>query len=119
MPRKPSVRCKHQGCTELVELPRRFCKEHQQQRWRAEKTLYTNDLFYKSSHWKRLRNMFIQSNPICNMCGKEGKVVDHIRARSMGGHDYEWANLQTLCRSCDQIKRGKEAQTLRAKGDNF
>lgn len=110
MPTRPPVRCKHKGCVELVIPPSRFCKEHQQEMWRADKLLYTNNPFYKSKSWIKTRDAFRARNPECNLCGRQGAVVDHIKAIKQGGTPFDWDNLQTLCRACDQTKRGKEAQ---------
>ncbi len=46
----------------------------------------------------------------CVCCGKKpvrGLEVDHIKPVSMEGTD-ELSNLQTLCKQCNQIKRGHE-----------
>lgn len=110
MPTRPPVRCKHKGCVELIIPPARYCKEHQQEKWRADKTIYTNNPFYKSKSWIKTRDAFRVRNPECNLCGRQGAVVDHVVAIKQGGAPFDWDNLQTLCRQCDQTKRGKEAQ---------
>jgi len=120
MPMRPAVRCKAKNCIELVHPPKRFCDEHQKEIWIKEKQnkkykskvtnlFYSSDPFYKSKAWINLRNFFISKNPACKLCGQEGVVVDHIKAIKMGGHKFDMANLQTLCRKCDQMKRGKES----------
>lgn len=69
--------------------------------------------FYNSKAWRNLRANFIQDNPICVMCSKEGKLVpgdhvDHIKPISEGGAKLEPSNLQTLCRSCHSRKTLEE-----------
>jgi 5-methylcytosine-specific restriction protein A len=108
MPRRPSVRCKHQGCIELVTPPSRYCKPHQRDTWNKQKIVHSNNPFYKSQSWIKTRDAFAARNPSCNMCGRQGAVVDHIVAIKQGGAPFDWGNLQRLCRACDQTKRGKE-----------
>lgn len=110
MPSRPPVRCKHKGCAGLVVPPRSYCTVHQRDKWRREKVKHSNNPFYKSSAWIKTRTAFIARYPACKQCGAKGVVVDHVQALSMGGDPFDWANLQTLCRACDQTKRGREAQ---------
>lgn len=114
MPRLPKVRCKTKNCIELVEPPKRYCIEHQRESYRREKTIYTQDPFYHSKEWIACRTAHRIAYPFCKQCEREGAVTDHIIPRSQGGEDFNWSNLQTLCRSCDQIKRGKESAQKRS-----
>lgn len=43
---------------------------------------------------------------------KKADLVDHIRERSDGGEDYDFDNLQSLCRSCHE-KKTKEVKKER------
>lgn len=109
MPSRPSVRCKHPGCSELIQPNTVYCTEHRQARWRAEKVQHVNDPFYGSKAWRAMREAFIRANPFCKICAKEGTTVDHIQPRRLGGASFDPSNLQTLCKRCDQVKRGKES----------
>ncbi len=58
--------------------------------------------FYQKVGWRVRRAGKLKMNPLCEECQREGRhvvgnVVDHIIPRSMGGADYDWNNLQTLC----------------------
>ena len=71
------------------------------------------DLFYQGRRWRVLRNKYIQNNPLCVYCEKDGRlikgnVVDHIVPRTQGGSDYSLDNLQTLCTSCHNSKSSGE-----------
>ncbi|WP_143557744.1 HNH endonuclease, partial [Snodgrassella communis] len=44
----------------------------------------------------------------CGHIGVEGMEVDHIVNIAAGGTD-ELSNLQTLCRSCHQLKTRRES----------
>ena len=108
MPSRPQVRCKHQGCIELVTPPSRYCTPHQRDTWNKQKITHSNNPFYKSQSWIKTRDAFAARHPACNLCGRQGAVVDHIVAIKQGGAPFDWGNLQRLCRACDQTKRGKE-----------
>lgn len=46
---------------------------------------------------------------VCNICHKEIKdakdfILDHVIARGLGGPRYDLANLQILCKECNEIK---------------
>ena len=43
-----------------------------------------NSSFYQSKQWRATRNWYIQHNPLCEQCEREGKIasgvcVDHIK----------------------------------------
>lgn len=69
--------------------------------------------FYQSTKWRKLRNWYIQSHPICEECERKGIVtpgyfVDHIKPLRQGGDFMDPDNLQTLCRPCHASKTNKE-----------
>ena len=71
--------------------------------------------FYQSKQWKSLRNYYIQMNPLCELCDKQGytiagECVDHIEPMRFGGSHTSIDNLQTLCNSCHASKSGRESQ---------
>ena len=69
-----------------------------------------NSKFYESTAWRKLRTMFIRTNPVCIECGRAGAVVDHIvRVNDDPDKSLEWANLQTMCHRCHNAKSGREA----------
>ena len=84
--------------------------------WQMKSTsrLKDNSTFYHSKQWRSLRNYYIQMHPLCEVCKRKdiitsGEVVDHIKPINMGGHKIDVSNLQTMCHSCHNSKRGKEA----------
>ena len=70
-----------------------------------------NDL--KTARWQRLRLAHMDGEPNCRVCGRLGRVVDHIRPRRLGGDVWDSANLQTLCTNCHAAKTGKERTLYR------
>jgi 5-methylcytosine-specific restriction protein A len=57
--------------------------------------------------WRKLREIVIRRDQgICQSCGQEGKHVDHIIPRRLGGDD-SMNNLQLLCEGCNLRKGGR------------
>lgn len=81
---------------------------------RVSKKDYVN--FYARESWsKRLRLEILERDMyICQRCGHEGNVVDHIVPSLADWDSRELKdNLQTLCRSCHQIKTNREQAKLK------
>ena len=55
--------------------------------------------------WRKLREIVIRRDGVCQMCGQEGNHVDHVIPRRLGGDD-SITNLQLLCASCNLSKGG-------------
>ena len=79
-----------------------------------------NASFYNSKRWRALRNYFIQKNPICAQCKRDGIIkgaqcVDHIKAISQFGMGVatDINNLQSLCNSCHAKKSSREGAEKR------
>jgi 5-methylcytosine-specific restriction protein A len=84
----------------------------------STKQTWSNNKFYHTSEWRKLRAQYIRLNPLCAECerndkltdctGKGAGVVDHIQPIRLGGEALDINNLQTLCTSCHNIKSAKE-----------
>ena len=93
--------------------------------WIPEKPKHMREVdnasFYNSKRWRALRNYFIQMNPLCSQCERDGngptgaQCVDHSKPISMGGSMVSISNLQALCNSCHAIKSGRESAEKRNK----
>lgn len=76
---------------------------------------------YSTARWKRLRELRLNLNPMCEGCLQAGFVrkanhVDHRKAISDGGDAFpEIAGLASLCASCHSAKtaRGPEAGAIK------
>ena len=74
---------------------------------------HSNQRFYNSTKWKRLRKQKLNKNPLCEMCEKEGRVtpatvIDHIKPIRQGGAPLDINNLMSLFRSCHAKKSAKD-----------
>ncbi len=106
MPRKPQRPCGHPGCPRLAADDGQYCAEHtkaERDRYnRYERAADVNRKYGRA--WKRIRDRYAQTHPLCEMCLKEGRLtpveeVHHILPISRGG-DHRESNLMSLCQSC-------------------
>lgn len=79
-----------------------------------ERNLYNK--LYNNRRYRRLRSLFLQSNPLCIECKKNNKVVaaevlDHIIPHR-GNVELFWDenNWQSLCKTCHNAKSGRESK---------
>lgn len=81
--------------------------------WRYDRTSSAQRGY--GSRWQKARFHFLQKNPLCVYCKKQGKVtsaevVDHIKPHK-GDQKLFWdvKNWQSLCKHChDSIKKREE-----------
>lgn len=104
MPWKPKRPCSHPGCPELVEG--RFCEKHAKEETRRYEK-YDRDPNSKKmyeSRWRKIRDRYITTHPLCEQCLKEERVtvaeeVHHIKPLRQGGTHVD-ENLMALCKPC-------------------
>lgn len=70
------------------------------------------DAFYHSDRWRKARAYVIrQRHGVCEECGRRGTEVHHIVALTEANVDGPLAtdpsNLEVLCKSCHDAKRGE------------
>ena len=59
--------------------------------------------------WRRVRReVLARDSWTCQVCGRWGKICDHVLALFQGGAAYDKANLQILCTSCALDKQRAE-----------
>jgi len=112
MPYKPKKPCKFSGCPKLTHGS--YCDEHEQTENRRYNK-YQRDPESKKrygSQWKKIRDRYIKTNPLCELCKESGKytpadTVHHKQKLSDGG-THDTANLQALCHSCHNRIHGFE-----------
>lgn len=68
-----------------------------------------NTEFYQSRPWRRLREVKLQRDPLCEECLRRGRtipatVVDHITPINKGEAPLDLSNLQSLCYPCHSRK---------------
>ena len=106
-PTAPARPCTQPGCPALVDGGGR-CPKHRQRGAPI-------DTFYSSRQWRRFRAAFLAAHPLCEDCGKQGRLrpaveVAHIIPRRQGGDPFDEANCRGLCKSChsrESAKRGE------------
>ena len=104
MPKRPKRPCSHPGCSRLTDG--QYCDEHrkiaQYYYNRFERDPDTNKRYGRA--WRLIRMQYIQSHPLCEQCGQEGRLtpaeeVHHILPLANGG-THDAGNLMALCKSC-------------------
>lgn len=88
---------------------------------KKEKKLYEEERrkIYKSTRWRKLRELKIAQQPLCEMCLKEGKTTiaedvhhiesfmstdDHMRRMALA---YDYENLMSICKMHHQMIHNK------------
>ena len=72
----------------------------------------SNYPFYNSKAWRVCAKMHKSAHPLCinvDECSGAAHTTDHIIPINEGGSLYDWDNLQSLCKSCNASKTGKQA----------
>ena len=105
MPYKPKRPCAYPGCGRLAEREQ-YCAEHQKAMDKYYNQFQRDPASNKryGRAWKRVRDRYIKSHPLCEECEKQGKLtaaeeVHHKLPLSKGGSN-EKSNLMALCKSC-------------------
>lgn len=103
--------CIHPGCNAKVKRGR--CTEHERQRHQRdiEERGTAAERGYDRG-WRRIRDRKLKASPLCEPCERDGRTtpateVDHIEPH-VPGEPHEWANLQSICRSCHATKTRRE-----------
>ena len=90
MPRKPQPPCRYPGCGRLSDGP--YCEEHRKA-VRDEYNRYRRPVDSNKKYgraWKRIRDRYTATHPLCEMCLKEGRLtpveeVHHLVLLSQSG----------------------------------
>ena len=93
-------------------------KRPKAQRQLSDKRLLRRKL-YNNAQWRKLRNGYLMSQPICEICGKAlAEEVHHVQSPFEDGLDdltrlYRLTNpenLQALCKDCHSHLHGNETR---------
>ena len=112
MPTSAAKACLHPGCR--AKTNRGDCEQHARQRRRERRLNDPSDDFYASRTWRRLRALFLRTNPLCVVCFEAGRTVaavhvDHIKTRrERPDLEFDSSNVQSLCHSCHSRKTRRE-----------
>lgn len=117
--------CSNGGCKQPATRRGR-CDKHQSaavKRKAQAHEVHGSNTVYNSSKWKRLRELKIQKNPICELCQTIDKIthaaeIDHwIEIQETKQLTWDLENLVSLCAACHRQKTGMVKQ-LREKNKN-
>ena len=108
MPYAPARPCAYPKCPNTTDRGR-YCPEHTTINNRQyKKDRWDKDIqaLYKSSAWRRLRELKIQEQPLCERCVTNGifvavEVVHHKKEIKKGGRMLPTLDeLESLCKAC-------------------
>lgn len=106
MPNKAKHPCRYRSCPRLVDSDSGYCDKHQKLIQQQYNQFGRSDEAKKryGRRWRKLRALFLQAHPLCELCQREGRYVEatevhHIRPLSMGGTN-DFGNLMALCKPC-------------------
>jgi 5-methylcytosine-specific restriction protein A len=107
MPYKPKVPCKFINCRFTVNPGEGYCSVHNDEKYKQDVAYRGNakDRGYDAI-WKKVRAMYLRSNPLCCDCGKAAQMVHHIKALCDGGERLMAGNLMSLCNECHGARHG-------------
>jgi len=76
---------------------------------------HSNQWFYDSLEWKRIRKSKLTRNPLCELCLKDGRItsatmVDHIKSINKNGSKRAYSNLMSLCEKCHARKSREDGR---------
>lgn len=76
IPWKAKKSYSYQGCPELIEEDS-YCKKHQRDVNRYYEKYKRDPLTKKryGSKWRKIRNRYINDNPLCEQCLKDGRFT--------------------------------------------
>jgi 5-methylcytosine-specific restriction protein A len=104
MPYKPIKPCAQHGCPTLTK--ERYCPNHAKAEARHYNR-YGRDRETGKRYgrpWKQIRAAFLSANPLCVMCGRDGRLTPaklaHHKVKLSDGGSNDWSNLVALCSEC-------------------
>jgi hypothetical protein len=72
-----------------------------------DKRRYYREEYMKTDHWKRLRDGFMATHPICEVCGNPSQDAHHVVYKHL--YNVNPSDLRAVCRSChDTIHKLKD-----------
>lgn len=94
--------CLFPNCNMIVD--KGYCEVHARYKSGEENRPSAHKRGY-SRKWKKVRDIKLKRNPLCEMCEERNKItpadmVHHIKPISEGGAVLEYDNLMSLCNKC-------------------
>jgi len=109
MPYTPNKPCAHPGCAKRVPRGEMYCEEHRPLHPKEKESRPAASRGYNRD-WRRARLDYLERNPLCVECRREGRfvradVVDHI-VPHRGDRRLFWDsdNWQSLCKHHHDVK---------------
>ena len=107
----PLHKCAAPSCRQLVRGVSR-CPAHAKETNQRKPSKH--DAFYHTPAWRRLRNAFIASHPLCEPCEAAGRttpsaIADHrVEIEDDASRALDPTNLTAMCIRCHNAKTARE-----------
>jgi 5-methylcytosine-specific restriction enzyme A len=125
MPWKAKQPCTHQPCPELTDGGP--CERHRLSYNKRRDAIRPNasSRGYTSVRWRRLRRLKLATDPLCEECGKAGRVTAATEVDHLVPHDgpadplfWEWSNLSSKCKPCHSRKTATQDSGFAKRGSH-
>lgn len=82
-------------------------RDYNSKRWQYDRE---TKRFYNSSIWRKTsKQVLLQADYICAMCGGEATMTDHIvSVKKDWSRRLDFTNLQASCKACNDAKARRE-----------
>lgn len=82
-------------------------RDYNRNRWKYDRK---TKQFYNSKIWRETsKQVLLQNDYICAMCGGEATMTDHIiSVKKDWNRRLDWDNLQPSCKACNDTKAIRE-----------
>lgn len=95
--------CNYPGCPHLTSHQSGYCEQHLTGYYRqADADRGTSSERGYDSHWRRIRQAILNTEPLCRECHNQGRVTAATEVHHIDGNvnNMSVENLEPLCHEC-------------------
>jgi len=103
--------CAEAGCSILIDSGSIYCSEHiPPKRIPFKNAIRTNEKFYSTTRWRKLRKQILRDTPYCVKCGTTINLEIHHKIPPRGDDDlfFDADNLIPVCKRCHRLETARE-----------
>jgi 5-methylcytosine-specific restriction protein A len=106
--------CNYPGCNQLIDQSERYCSRHKKEEPKPfGSAVRYNELLYKTTQWRSLRNRILKEQTCCFKCGiskNETSLEVHHIIPPKGNEElfFDEDNLAAVCPVCHKIITNQE-----------
>jgi len=103
--------CRYPSCNTLIEPNTTYCSEHiPPKRIPFKNAIRTNEKFYSTTRWRKLRKKILAETPYCIKCGADSGLEIHHKIPPRGDIKlfYNDDNCVPVCGNCHKRATANE-----------